>query len=126
MAVLSGLTVRGSGRFPGKHYVDLSGRFAAGDIAEVIGLSKESVEAVYQRFGAEYDTGIGVWFFDAREPALDAIRALGEQLAGLSGKAVFLTNEEIDYIRQALINEGSNIINVRNELKKRIFEKINR
>ncbi len=125
MAVLSGLTVRGSGRYPGKFYVDLSGRYATGDIAAVTGLAKDAVEEVYQRNGASPDESTGVWFFDSREQALQAIHALGDQLAGMSGKAVFLTYEEIDYIRQALINEGSNIINVRNELKRRIFEKIN-
>lgn len=117
--------MRGSGRYPGKFYIDLSGRYATGDIAAVIGQTKEAVDEIYQRLGASLDESTGVWFFDTREQALDAIRTLGDHMAGMSGKAVFLTYEEIDYIRQALINEGSNIINVRNELKKRIFEKIN-
>ena len=73
-----------------------------------------------------YEDSLGVYFFDSREKALDAVRELEAILAGASGKAVFLTHEEIDYIRQALINEGSNVISVRNELKRRIFEKFNR
>ncbi len=115
--------VRGSGRFPGKFYIDLNGKYAAGDIAEAVGSNKETVEKLYERFSAVYEEALGVYFFSSREEALQAKKALDEKVSDRSGKTVFLTYEEIDYIRQALINEGSNVISVRNELKKNIFDK---
>ena len=44
--------VRGSGRFPGKFYIDLEGQYAVGDIAETSGIPKERVEALYTGCGA--------------------------------------------------------------------------
>lgn len=126
MSNLSGFIVRSSGRFPGKHYIDQDGRYALGDLAEATGLSKERLEQIYQRNGAIYEESLGVFFFDSRDAALAAIKELDNILAGSTGKSVYLSYEEIDYIRQALINEGSNVISVRNELKRRIFEKFNR
>jgi len=126
MSNLSGFIVRSSGRFPGKHYIDQDGRYALGDLAEATGLSKERLEQIYQRNGAIYEESLGVFFFDSRDAALAAIKELDNILTGSTGKSVYLSYEEIDYIRQALINEGSNVISVRNELKRRIFEKFNR
>jgi len=126
MSNLSGFIVRSSGRFPGKHYIDQDGRYALGDLAEATGLSKERLEQIYQRNGTIYEESLGVFFFDSRDAALAAIKELDNILTGSTGKSVYLSYEEIDYIRQALINEGSNVISVRNELKRRIFEKFNR
>lgn len=125
MSNISGFIVRSSGRFPGKHYIDQDGRYALGDLAEATGLSKERLEQIYLRNGAIYEESLGVFFFDSRDAALQTIKELDNILAGLTGKSVYLSYEEIDYIRQALINEGSNVISVRNELKRRIFEKFN-
>jgi len=118
--------VRSSGRFPGKFYIDLEGQYALGDIAETTGFAKEQLDALYRKNGAVNEESLGVYFFASRESALDALHEIEALLAGASGKNVFLTHEEIDYIRQTLINEGSNVISVRNELKRRIFDKFNR
>ncbi len=126
MPNLYGFMVRGSGRFPGKHYIDQDGYYALGDLAEATGLSKAKLEQAYLKNGAAYEESLGVFFFNSRDAALETIRELDEMLAGSAGKSVYLSFEEIDYIRQALINEGSNVISVRNELKRRIFEKFNR
>jgi hypothetical protein len=126
MPNISGFIVRASGRFPGKQYIDQDGCYALGDLAEATGLSKEKLEQIYLKNGAAYEESLGVYFFDSREAALGTIKELDEVLAGSSGKSVYLSHEEIDYIRQALINAGSNVISVRNELKRRIFEKFNR
>lgn len=122
-----GFSIRGSGRYQGKCYIDLAGSYAIGEIAEATGLSKEVVEDVYIKRQAMYEEAVGVYYFPEREAALTAIADLEGMVAGGGvGKMVFLTYEELDYIRQALINEGSNVISVRNETKRRIFDKFNR
>ncbi len=114
--------VRASGRFPGKYYIDLSGDYRTVDIAQALGLSKETVEQKYAQHEAAWEESLGVWFFASKASAEKAMKDLGGKKAG---RSLFLTYDEIDYIRQALINEGSNVISVHNDLKHRIFEKFN-
>ncbi len=114
--------VRASGRFPGKYYIDLNGEYGTGDVAKALGLPKETVEQRYALNEAVWEESLGVWFFPSRPSAEMAMKALGVKKAG---RSLFLTYDEIDYIRQALINEGSNVISVHNDLKHRIFEKFN-
>ena len=118
-------TVRGSGRFPGKHYIDVAGKYGIEDISSATGIDRSRLEALYRGAGASADNNLGVWFFDTREAALAVIREIEALQTGSAGRMVFLTHEEIDYIRQALINEGSNVISVLNELKRHIFDKFN-
>ncbi len=126
MKSMRNFSIRGSGRLSERYYIDCAGKYKTADIAEITGASKEKVEALYQAHKGELDDGVGVFYFPSREDALDVLKELETILDGRgAGKLVFLTFEEIDYIRQALINEGSNIINVRNDLKKYIFDKFN-
>ena len=118
-------TVRGSARYPGKYYIDLAGRYQPEDLAALTGVDQEKLEALCLRAGASTANEVGVPFFDSREAALGVVRELEALLPGVAGKTVFLTIEELDYLRQALINEGSNVISVRNEIKRRIFDKFN-
>ncbi len=118
-------TVRGSGRFPGKYYIDLAGRYLPADLTSITGIEEARIEAICLRGGADANNEFGVPFFNSREDALGVVWEFEALLPGAAGKTVFLTNEEIDYIRQALINEGSNVVSVRNELKRRIFDKFN-
>jgi hypothetical protein len=41
------------------------------------------------------------------------------------GRIISLTDAEIEYIRKALINEGSNTIHLKNSIKDAIFKKLN-
>lgn len=121
------LTIRGSGRNPGKCYLDLNGSYALSEIAEAIHAGRSELEQIVGKNDAAFDSDIGVWYFPDRDRALAALQEIeGRFCATEAGRSVYLTNEEIEYIRQALINEGSNVISVRNELKHRIFEKFNR
>ena len=127
MAFQLGFSVRGSGRFLGKHYIDLNGSYELGEIALSTNLKKEQIEKIMQACNGELDSNLGVYFFSDRDSALSAIHEIENSITGMGpGKSIFLTNEEIDYIRQALINEGSNVISVRNEIKKHIFDKFNK
>lgn len=119
-------SIRSSGRLPGKCYIDLAGSYSLGDLAQLTGLDRAFIERTYQSQSAVLDESVGVFYFDSRELALQALQQIESALSSKGGgKLVMLSLEEIEYIRQALINEGSNIINVRNDLKKSIFDKFN-
>lgn len=123
---MKSFSIRSSGRMPGKCYIDLMGSYRASDIATMTGIGQEALEHLYISGGAVLDESLGVFYFPSREAALEALKALESHFCSHEfGKAVYLTFEEIEYIRKALINEGSNIINVRNDLKKCIFDKFN-
>lgn len=126
MKSMKSFSVRSSGRQQGKFYIDCSGYYSTGDIAGMIGMDKKALEDIYTSQGAVLDDTVGVFYFPSRESAVETIKKLEDNLKSHGmGKVVFLTFEEIEYIRQALINEGSNIIYVRNDLKKCIFDKFN-
>ena len=126
MKNIKSFSIRSSGRQAGKFYIDCAGSYSSGEISSMTGMDKKTLEEIYAQEGAELDNAVGVYYFPSRESALDAIKKLESNLAAHgAGKIMFLTFEEIEYIRQALINEGSNIIYVRNDLKKRIFDKFN-
>lgn len=123
---LKNFTVRSSGRVAGKCYIDCAGSYKLSDIGEMIGININELEEIYSAHGGKLDETVGVWYFPSREDAVAALRQMDDYFSSKSvGKIVFLTFEEMEYIRQALINEGSNIINVRNDLKKGIFDKFN-
>jgi len=123
---LKSFTVRGSGRIPGKFYIDFAGNYKITEIAKLMGLEPNRLEDIYATYGAELDDAVGVWYFPSRQAALDALQEMDALFTTRKmGKIVVLTFEEMEYIRQALINEGSNIIHVRNDLKKGIFDKFN-
>ena len=126
MKNLKSFNVRSSGRVQGKCYIDCAGNYKITEIAEILGMDPGRLEGIYSDHGAENDETVGVWYFPSREAALGALQELDDLFSSKSmGKMVILTFEEMEYIRQALINEGSNIINVRNDLKKGIFDKFN-
>ena len=126
MKSLKEFTVRSSGRMPGKFYIDCAGRYKISEVCEIIGIGSDKLEEIYSLNSAKLDESIGVWYFPSREEGVQALKQLDDLFTtGSVGKIVFLTFEEIEYIRQALINEGSNIINVKNDLKKGIFDKFN-
>lgn len=126
MKNMNSFSIRSSGRQAGKFYIDCAGYYSTGDMAAMMGMNKKTLEEIYTNEGAELDGVVGVYYFPSRDSALETVRKLENSLTSYgSGKVVYLTFEEIEYIRQALINEGSNIINVRNDLKKCIFDKFN-
>lgn len=126
MKNIKGFTVRSSGRVPDKFYIGCAEMFKIGDISEKTGIDVNKLEEIYLGHEAKLDKVVGVYYFPSRENAINALNELDEYLSNRgTGKVVFLTFEEMEYIRQALINEGSNIINVRNDLKKGIFDKFN-
>ncbi len=126
MSNTSSFRVRSSARASYKYYIDCAGNFKIDDVVRISGMGKKKLEEIFTSHGAQWDEVAGVYYFSSREQAVKVLHQLANQVIHKEkGKAVFLTFEEMEYIRQALINEGSNIINVRNDLKKGLFDKLN-
>lgn len=122
----SSFVVRKSGRRENNYYIDYSGSYKAEDIAKITGLKPATVKEIYAGHGAIYDESQEVYYFGSIEAAKNAAAQIfGRVRASLKGKTVNLTEVEVEYIRQALINEGSNTIHLKNKIKDEIFRKLN-
>lgn len=118
--------IRVSGRRENSYYIDYSGAYKIEDISKLTGIKLSSIKDIYQKNGAVYDNSIDVYYFSSRESAQKTVDSmLGEVKHERKGRAVILTDAEIEYIRKALINEGINTIHVSNKIKDDLFKKLN-
>jgi hypothetical protein len=122
----SNFIVRSSGRKPGSFYIDYSGAYKISEIAKVAGIEQSTVKTIYFNNDAVFDESMDVYYFGSIEAAKQAISTIYSKIRyEQRGKLIFLTIPEIEYIRKALINEGSNTIHIRSSIKDKIFEKLN-
>ena len=118
--------VRTSGRKQGNYYIDCFGVYKLKDIAKTAGIGPSAVKDIYLSNNALLDEIMDVYHFGSIEEAQKAISEIYSKIRSEKrGKIVFLTEQEIEYIRKALINEGSNTIHIKNSVKDKIFEKLN-
>jgi hypothetical protein len=126
MVNLSSFIVRKSGRKENSYYIDYQGLYTAGDIARITGLETAAVTMIYIHHGAEYDGSQQVYYFGSIESAKNAVNEIFSNVRPeLKGKVLHLTEAEVEYIRRALINEGSNTIYLKSKIKDEIFRKLN-
>jgi hypothetical protein len=122
----SNFVVRKSGRRENNYYIDYLGSYRAEDIAKITGLKPDAVKEVYLEHGAVYDESQEVYYFGSIETAKNAVAQIfGKVRPSRKGKTIILTEAEVEYIRQALINEGSNTIHLKSKIKDEIFRKLN-
>lgn len=122
----SSFIIRKSGRRENNYYIDYFGSYKTEDIAKITGLKPDTVKEIYTENGAIYDDSQEVYYFGSTEAAKNAVAQIfGKVRPSLKGKTVNLTEAEVEYIRQALINEGSNTIRLKNKIKDEIFRKLN-
>jgi len=123
----SNFIVRSSGRKQGSFYIDYSGAYKITEIAKVVDLKPSIIHKIYVDNDAVFDEDADVYYFGSLEAARKAISTLYSKIRSEKrGKFVFLTMAEIEYIRKALINEDSNAIHVKKDIKDKLFEKLNR
>jgi hypothetical protein len=126
MVNLSSFIVRKSGRKENSYYIDYTGYYKTSDIARITGLETAAVTMIYIHHGAEYDGEQQVYYFGSLEAAKSAIAEIFSNVRPeLKGKVLYLTEAEVEYIRRALINEGSNTIYLKSRIKDEIFKKLN-
>lgn len=122
----SGFIVRKSGIRQGDYYIDYAGTYTVGDIAKLTGVKAAKIMEIYSENGAIFDDVQNVYFFRSTESAKNAV---GELFANVKpekkAKAVYLSEAEVEYIRRALINEGSNTLYLKGKIKDEIFRKLN-
>lgn len=122
----SNFIVRMSGRRADNYYIDYSGTYKVIDIAKITGLEPAAMKEIYTGNGAVYDDSQEVYYFGSLESAKKAIAEIfGNVRTELRGRLVYLSEAEVEYIRKALINEGSNTIHLKNKIKDEIFKKLN-
>lgn len=122
----SNFIVRMSGRRADNYYIDYSGTYKVIDIAKITGLEPSAMKEIYTGNGAVYDDSQEVYYFGSLESAKKAIAEIfGNVRTELRGRLVYLSEAEVEYIRKALINEGSNTIHLKNKIKDEIFKKLN-
>lgn len=117
--------VRKSGNFE-KYYIDYLGNYEITALGKLVGLSERQLIQTYEDHSGSYNQEFNVYYFNSKEDAKQVIESLMLKLKpSQKGQAVFLTIEEIEYIRRALINEDSNIISMKKSIKDGIFNKLN-
>jgi hypothetical protein len=118
--------LRRSGRDSKHYYIDNQGYYKVSDIAKISGIELPSLISMYKEYAAEYCRELDVYYFDSAEKARKLIEAILKKSGQKSNeRMILLTDKEIEYIRLALINEGSNTIRIDNRIKDEIFKKLN-
>jgi hypothetical protein len=122
----SNFIARQSGRKPDHYYIDYSGVYKLGDISKISGMKAASLKAIYTDNGAVLDEAQDVYYFGSLDAAKKTISDIFIKIkVEQKGRLILLSEAEIEYIRMALINEGSNTIHVSNKVKDAIFRKLN-
>lgn len=122
----SNFIVRKSGRENNSYYIDYLGVYKIIDISKLVSLEASIIKEKYLKYDAVYFDELDVYYFNDIEKAKSAINDILKNLkSSQKGRIIQLTEAEIEYIRQALINEGVNNIRVSSKVKDNIFKKLN-
>lgn len=122
----SNFIVRKSGREDNSYYIDYLGVYKVVEISKLIRLEASFIKEIYIKYGAVYFNELDIYYFNDIEKAKSAIYEILKNVkTELKGRLIHLTESEIEYIRQALINEGVNNLRVSSKVKDNIFKKLN-
>lgn len=118
--------VRRSGRNENHYYIDYQGYYKVSDISRISGIDFPSLLEIYRKYSTEYCKELDVFYLDSIDKAKELIDLIIKKSGRKSNeRLILLTEKEIEYIRLALINEGSNTIRISNKIKDAIFKKLN-
>lgn len=118
--------VRSSGKQKGRYYIDYVGLYRAAEIAKAAKVDLERLTGIYLENGGVLDEELSIYYFDSMISAQKTISDIFAIMKRSNkGRMVTLTEAEIEYIRKALINDGSGFAGVNNRLKDSIFKKLN-
>lgn len=122
----SNFIVRKSGQQEVSYYVDYLGIYKVVEISKLVHLDASFIREKYTKYGAIYNDKLDIYYFNSIEQAKNAINDIVKSLKpDQKGRIIHLTEAEIEYIRQALINEGVNNLRVSSKVKDNIFKKLN-
>lgn len=107
-------------------YIDFNGEYEVSALSMKTKITESEIHHAYETNGGEFDDERNVYYFSKHGAAADAVEMLSSKVKrGNISRIVELTEEEIEYIRKALINEDSNIIFTNNNVREKIFNKLN-
>jgi len=119
--------VRSSGTRGGYCYIDYIGLYKLSDISVAAKIDETKLKELYIANGGIYDDTIDSYYFDNMISAQKTISEIFSKIKkSQKGRVVELTEPEIEYIRKALISDGSGFTSMNNKLKDAIFKKLNR
>jgi len=125
MVVKNHFTVRNSAKIDG-YYIDYLGNYSVQALKEHLDINKKLIVSTFDKYSSSFDNEIGVYYFISKDKAYMAIDVLVAAVpSNLRGRAVYLTDKEIEFIRKALINEDNNFLTVKTSIKDEIFKKLN-
>jgi len=125
MVVKNHFTVRNSAKVEG-YYIDYLGNYSILALSENLEIDQALITSVFEKYSSQYNTEFGVYYFASKDKATQAIEVLVSAVpANKRGRAIYLTDKEIELIRKALINEDNNFLTVKSSLKDEIFKKLN-
>lgn len=118
--------VRSSGTHDGQCYIDYCGAYKTADIAKQTKIPEAKLQTIYTEGGGVLDEKIGVYYFDTAVAAQAVItRVLDSMKSSVKGRAVVLTEGEIECIRRALISDGAVPFGINAKIKDSILKKLN-
>lgn len=118
--------IRNSAMKDNMYYIDFNGEYEISGISSCTGITENYIHHVYEDNQGVYDPERKVYYFKERGYAAEAVNTLQERvIPSRTTRTVELTEEEIEYIRRALINEDSNIIYTNSRIRSNIFNKLN-
>jgi len=118
--------IRQSAMKQGQFYIDFNGEYEISTISSCTGIPSHTIQSIYEQSSGTYNSDRNVYYFPMHGHAADAVNILRSNLKPAKvGRTVNLTEEEIEYIRRALINEDSNIIYTKGKIRDSIFDKLN-
>lgn len=121
----SSFVVRSSGQKPGFYYIDYLGNYKISDISELVKIDAMKIEELFIKNGAELDKNTGIYYFNDKFNAKDSVDAIIAKVqTDNKGRSISFTESEIAHIRQALINDNSNL-RVNSKIKDKILKKLN-
>lgn len=114
--------IRKSGRREGVYYIDYLGKYKAEDISKIIGTDLIRVKDMYIECKGIYDDNQDVFYFPSIQNAQEAIDSLMKKVTAKErGRFVLLSDDEIIYIKKALISDST----TKNcKLKDSVFSKL--
>lgn len=108
------------------YYIDYLGNYSIPALSTALEIDESLIQSVFNKYSSEYNEDMNVYYFNNSDKANEAISVLVAAVpANKRGRAVYLTDKEIELIRKALINEDSNLLTVKKSIKDNIFKKLN-
>lgn len=127
MLDFSNFIVRISGHGAGTFYIDCCGLYKISDIAAGSGIKSDRLGKIYAKNGGEYNRDLDIYYFHSTESAKKAISDIYTVMQDSNkGKSIFFTDEEIGYLRKALINDASAFAGYSSRTIDNILKKLNK